>query len=279
VIHTGGDDYSISYDQVGKYLLDCNLIIRWIIEQNNDERISNNDKVIQLPIGFCAREMTHQVGNELDLVLRKLNTTINDLVNPSLTNIEVSTASRRRISVVDNNTSSISSVELDKPQETVPEKGDLLKYHRVLEHIVRHALPYKKRLNRIFFCFHTGYVNRMNWMTFAKENCTICDICDTSMTHYDLWMTYTQYKYVFAPRGNGVDCFRNFEIVLLGSIPIMEYFAGSRGYKQAGIKVVEVYNTTDITEGNRDLWDKRFRNGTEREYVTRDYWNKYAFNL
>ena len=37
---------------------------------------------------------------------------------------------------------------------------------------------------------------------------------------------YTQYKFILSPKGHGLDCHRTFEILLLGGIPVLEYFTG-----------------------------------------------------
>ena len=40
--------------------------------------------------------------------------------------------------------------------------------------------------------------------------------------HYSYLMDVAQYKFAYSPEGNGIDCHRTYELILLGVIPILE---------------------------------------------------------
>ena len=93
---------------------------------------------------------------------------------------------------------------------------------------------WSQRIDRVLFCFHDGGEERSRWVAWASHNCTICDYCNGSLPLRELWYHYTQYRYVFSPYGNGFDCFRTSEIILLGAIPVFHYFPGALAYEQTG---------------------------------------------
>ena len=50
-----------------------------------------------------------------------------------------------------------------------------------------------------------------------------------------LWHAYRAHRFVFSPWGNGVDCGRSWEVLLLGAVPVIERFPGAVGYNQGGV--------------------------------------------
>ena len=99
------------------------------------------------------------------------------------------------------------------------------------------------------------------------------------MEHIDLWMEYTKYKYIMSPHGNGPDCFRSWEIMLLGAIPLIEYFEGANGYLQGNLTAILVHKPQELTAANISVWNKLYDSGTPPERLTRKYWNDRAFGL
>lgn len=147
--------------------------------------------------------------------------------------------------------------------------------------------PWKERRNRVFFCFHMRYPHRHFYMHFAEDRCTICDICSPrqqpgshlqyTTTLVALWQAYTEYKYVFAPTGNGPDCGRTWEIMLMGGIPVMEHFTGARGYPQGGLTVIIIRNESELTESSLQRWQGLYTSGTKPYRLRRLHWVKRAF--
>lgn len=266
ILHTGSEDHSVYYAAQGKRFLDSPSIIRWVTEQNRDPLITAHPKVLQYPVGFCAREIINEAALELNEAMQKTGPAL------TLASLENNKKSLRR-SLVTKSTKS----ERDKDADSLA-SVHYTDHWDTLRRLSEQALPLEKRLNRVFFCFHTSYPNRERLMNYAKHNCTICDVCEKGwLDHLDLWMTYAKYKFVVAPHGNGADCSRNFEIILLGSIPVMEYFEGTNGYLAAGIKLIPFQSEWEIHERNLTTWSKQFTTPTDRKLVTRQYWNQQAF--
>ncbi len=164
------------------------------------------------------------------------------------------------------------------PHENLGKIGETLRKLMTLSK----TIPWNKRKNKIFFCFSEGYENRKAAMKFA-QNCSFCDFCDTKMSHLELWSLYLNYKFVFSPLGNGPDCGRNWEILMLGAVPVIEYFPGALGYVSNNLPVVTVKDYRNNLESNIfEKWLGEFRNGTNdklQDKLSLDYWLKNALEL
>jgi hypothetical protein len=42
-----------------------------------------------------------------------------------------------------------------------------------------------------------------------------------------MWHRYGEYRYILSPWGNGRDCGRSWEIMLMGAVPVIDYFPGT----------------------------------------------------
>ena len=80
-----------------------------------------------------------------------------------------------------------------------------------------------------------------------------------------------QYKFVLSPRGNGWDCYRTWEILASGAIPVVQAGPFDQLYKDLPVLIVE--NWEDITpEFLKHKWRELSQQSynTEKNYV--DYW-------
>jgi hypothetical protein len=157
---------------------------------------------------------------------------------------------------------------------------------RKLKESMQNVTKWTERKNKIFFCYHSEdtptNANRHYYTKFALNNCSFCDVCNTStgaLPHAELWQAYGQYKFVFSPHGNGFDCFRSWEILLMGAIPVIQYFPGAVGYAQGNLSTVLIRETSDINQNNMTSWLDTIHNGNERHKLSRFYWNKRLFKL
>ncbi len=96
--------------------------------------------------------------------------------------------------------------------------------HRFLAEVENSKkIDFSERKNRVFFCFHheNNIFGRNEVLENAKQFCSNCDFCNDTvkgLSHAELWHEYTQYKFVYSPYGDGFDCGRTWEIMLLGEL-------------------------------------------------------------
>lgn len=90
----------------------------------------------------------------------------------------------------------------------------------------------------------------------------------------DLWKIKGQYAFSVSPHGNGLDCHRTWEDLILGCIVIVKTSPLDPLYE--GLPVVIVKDWDEINEKNFDIWlDKygdAFTNPSYREKLTHKYW-------
>jgi hypothetical protein len=274
-IHSGGGDASQMLD-IAQTILNNKIIKHWIIEQNILDEIIHHPKVIQLPVGICGRENSGQLGTELRQIIKEITTTTTDSENNN------------------HNNSTISSIDSS---------------HRLLLQAIDQSKsqPFHTRLNRILFCFSDSYPKRKLILDYLHANPQLskyCDICSSNysqlsshyhhllreksnqkspdpgyaLTHIELWELYSKYKFVFSPWGNGPDCGRNWEILLLGAIPVIQYFSGAIGYLKANLNVILLHHEMELNEQNITNWIVNYQESTPIERLSRDYWNDYLFH-
>jgi hypothetical protein len=76
------------------------------------------------------------------------------------------------------------------------------------------------------------------------------------------------YKYVLSPHGNGLDCHRTWEALILGCIPIMKTSALDPMFD--GLPVLIVKNWSDVTQELLDTFVPQ----TNLEKLHTSYWLK-----
>lgn len=95
------------------------------------------------------------------------------------------------------------------------------------------------------------------------------------MPRATLWRTKGEYAFSISPHGNGLDCHRTWEDLLLGCIVIVKTSALDVLYKD--LPVVIIKDWSEITKENMDLWlaqyGDAFINPKYREKLTSAYWH------
>lgn len=89
----------------------------------------------------------------------------------------------------------------------------------------------------------------------------------------DSWANMIQHKYVISPHGNGLDCHRTWEALMLGCIPIVKTSPLDPMYE--GLPVLIVNKWSDVTP---ELLESFVPVRTSTEKLTLDYWNARIHN-
>lgn len=83
------------------------------------------------------------------------------------------------------------------------------------------------------------------------------------------WQTMMQYKYVLSPHGNGLDCHRTWEAMLLGCIPIVKTSPLDPMFEGLPILIVK-----DWSEVSLNLLSTFVPDMSQIEKLTLNYWNR-----
>jgi hypothetical protein len=94
------------------------------------------------------------------------------------------------------------------------------------------------------------------------------------MRRSELWKTKGKYAFSISPHGNGLDCHRTWEDLILGCIVIVKTSSLDPLYE--GLPVVIVQDWSEITVENmkkwKELYKDAFTNPSYREKLTHHYW-------
>ena len=101
---------------------------------------------------------------------------------------------------------------------------------------------------------------------------------EQKLKRIELWREKTRYAFVVSPHGNGLDCHRTWESLVLGNIVIVKRSSIDALYD--GLPVVIVDDWREITAENLKSWHGQhasaFRSPEVMERLTNRYWIERA---
>eukprot|EP00759_Apiculatamorpha_spiralis_P011809 PhF_6_TR19018/c0_g1_i2/m.27891 len=100
-----------------------------------------------------------------------------------------------------------------------------------------------------------------------------------SLRRVELWKKYSQYAFVLSPPGNGKDCHRTWEALILGAVPIMVHSSIDTVFDK--LPVVFVTSWDEVTEDALRRWHAEITNRYHTYDFTRlenVYWAKRIQN-
>ena len=91
------------------------------------------------------------------------------------------------------------------------------------------------------------------------------------------WINTTKYAFVLSPYGQGMDCHRTWEALILGSIPILKSKEFVNMFKDLPILFVDDWS--DINQQLLDDTIEKFKNMTfNYDKLTLEYWKQIVFS-
>lgn len=165
------------------------------------------------------------------------------------------------------------------------ERGSPAQQEQQLQALLKTLKPTHARKKRAFVDFHladTMHGDFKRYLECGEDRATIfkrimqTGLIDAGswMRRSLLWRTKGQYAFSVSPHGNGLDCHRTWEDLILGCIVIVKTSPLDPLYE--GLPVVIVRDWSEITPENLDRWLARygdaFENPLYREKLTTAYW-------
>jgi hypothetical protein len=149
-----------------------------------------------------------------------------------------------------------------------------------LEVLREQALPNAERLLRVHADFHFNKHKDQNWgddrhaVQRALTGNPAVQFQTKKVRRTELWREKTRYAFVVSPHGNGLDCHRTWESLVLGNIVIVKRSSLDPLYE--GLPVVTVDDWREITPGNLRTWHAEhsacFERPEVQERLTNRYW-------
>jgi len=148
-----------------------------------------------------------------------------------------------------------------------------------LEALRREAPPNAERLLRVHADFHFNRHKQQVWgddrqaVERALEHNPDVQFQTTKLPRSELWLEKTRYAFVVSPHGNGLDCHRTWESLVLGNIVIVKRSSLDPLYQ--GLPVVIVDDWAEITGDNLRRWHAEHRLAFAQPEVEERLSNRY----
>ena len=81
-----------------------------------------------------------------------------------------------------------------------------------------------------------------------------CYFIERRLPQAEYWRLHDEFAFEVSPRGNGLDCFRTWECLLLNTIPIVKTSPLDTLYRQEGYPVAIVESFREISTDNLKRW-------------------------
>jgi hypothetical protein len=105
-------------------------------------------------------------------------------------------------------------------------------------------------------------------------------VAEEAIPQAEYWDLHTEFAFEVSPQGNGLDCFRTWEDLALGTIPIVRTSPLDQLYRQHGLPVAIVNDWAEITEVNLKRWSEELVPllGGIQHQLSNDYWTDLIRN-
>ncbi len=165
------------------------------------------------------------------------------------------------------------------------ETGSPQEQEALLEDILSRLQPTHQRKKRGFVDFQLSdsmHGSHQRYLQFGEDRASIFQrllktgLIDNGswMRRSQLWKKKGEYAFSISPHGNGLDCHRTWEDLVLGCIVIVKTSPLDPLYKD--LPVVIVKDWSEVTSENMDKWliqyGDAFTNPAYREKLTHHYW-------
>jgi hypothetical protein len=124
-----------------------------------------------------------------------------------------------------------------------------LEQENILKSIIKKSKPFYNRKIMAYSNFHFNFKNakygydRKDAIDNIPENIVYYE--DTEIPRNDSWNKQIEYAFVISPHGNGLDCHRTWEALLLGCIPIVKTSPLDGLYDELPVLIVKDWNNVN----------------------------------
>ena len=165
------------------------------------------------------------------------------------------------------------------------EIGNPNEQEAILNNILTTLKPTSQRIKGALVDFHlcdTMHGDQKRYIEMGEDRQSIFERLlptgliypTTWLRRSELWKRKGEYAFSISPHGNGLDCHRTWEDLVLGCIVIVKKSALDVLFE--GLPVVIIDDWSQITTENMDKWlsmyGDAFSNNVYREKLTNDYW-------
>ena len=250
---------------------DINNDIDKLLQDVDHGKIQPNSIIVSIP------NTIHILKNILD----KLNTNVILLFTDHNTRSLDTSYNNRYLLADHNNVKHIFSENwYDKPHPKVTQIPIGISYkdiyiknlHEKLNEIEHTMIDNKDKPLRVLCNSHkktyykpkSGYRDDRQIMINMLWDSSIVDFCNdihdfSGKSIVNTWEKHKDYAFELSPSGNGLDCHRTYEAIILNTIPIVRSNTLDPIYKEHDLPIVIVDEWSEVTPENLQIWHNKYK--------------------
>lgn len=132
-----------------------------------------------------------------------------------------------------------------------------------------------EKINRIFCDSHLSVTHsRRKEMHESLKNNSLIDFQNDRVHYRDAIENYAKYRFVLSPRGNGLDCHRTWEAILVGAIVITESSSLDEMFVKNDLPVIILNNfeeLNNVSEETLERWYNENKHKTDRAEILKKF--------
>ena len=165
-----------------------------------------------------------------------------------------------------------------KNWEKIADGKSPVEQEKYLIDVINNSKPFYERINKIYVNFEVSadrFGQRKDCL--KKISPLLLEMYQQKLKRTQTWINTTKYAFVLSPYGQGMDCHRTWEALILGSIPILKSKEFANMFKDLPVLFVEDWS--DINQQLLDDTIERFKNMTfNYDKLTLNYWKQIVFS-
>tara|TARA_B110001469_G_scaffold57318_1_gene55106 strand:- start:869 stop:1813 length:945 start_codon:yes stop_codon:yes gene_type:complete len=270
---------------------------------NNSENLINDINNNQVKKNSVIISMPH-TSNTLKNILDKLDTQVILLfIDHNTQSLDLSNNNYHLLADHKNVIHIFSENWYDKPHPRVTQipigisyKDIYIKHlHNKLEEIEYTMIDNQDKPLRVLCNSHkktyskpmSGYRDDRQVMINMLQDSPIVDFCNdkhdfSGDSIVNTWKKHKDYAFELSPSGNGLDCHRTYEAIILNTIPIVRSNTLDPIYKEHDLPVVIVDEWSEVTPENLQIWhDKHKHNfgNLTKDKMKINYWKELIYSM
>ena len=144
--------------------------------------------------------------------------------------------------------------------------------------VIHNSKPFYERINKIYVNFEISadrFGQRKDCL--KKISPFLLEMYQQKLKRTQTWINTTKYTFVLSPYGQGMDCHRTWEALILGSIPILKSTEFVNMFKDLPVLLVDDWS--DINQQLLDDTIEKFKIMTlNYDKLTLEYWKQIVFS-
>ena len=165
-----------------------------------------------------------------------------------------------------------------KKWEKISDGKSPVEQEKYLINVINNSKPFYERINKIYVNFEVTadrFGQRKDCL--KKIHPSLLAMYQEKQKRTQTWINTTKYVFVVSPYGQGMDCHRTWEALILGSIPILKSKEFINMFKDLPVLFVEDWDK--ITQQLLDDTIEKFKTmNFNYDKLTLEYWKQLVFS-